>query len=214
MRGQRDHYQPVRSRLCAGNEPCIIVQAMLGLYPFTTSYIADLDAIQGNGKNEDVINTLQQEFPQLVFWLDKGLSSQEELSVPDHSSIKHVIGTETGITLDTLNEIVGTLPESVLSLDFRAGTFWGDAQLLKHPEIWPENIIVMDLARVGSSEGPDMELLHNIKSVSSGKNIYVAGGIRDMNDLQKLDENGVAGALVATALHNGTITGADISSLE
>ncbi len=214
MRGQRDHYQPVCSRLCAGNEPRTIVQALLGLYPFTTLYIADLDAIQGNGKNEAVINTLQKEFPRLVFWLDTGLSSQKELSVPGHSSIKHVIGTETGITADSLKEIVGTLPELVLSLDFKAGAFWGDAQLLQHPETWPENIIVMDLARVGSSEGPDMVLLKNIKSVATEKNIYMAGGIRDINDLQKLDENGVAGALLATALHDGSITGADISSLE
>lgn len=214
IRGQREHYQPVRSRLCAGSDPCTIVQAMLDVYPFNTFYIADLDAIRDEAENNHVIDHLQQQFPKLAFWLDAGLSSQKELSVTNRSSIKHVIGTETGITADTLKDIVGTLPEPVLSLDFKTGALRGDGQLLQHPEIWPENIIVMDLARVGSSEGPDMELLQNIRSVSTGKNIYMAGGIRNINDLQNLEENGVAGALVATALHDGSITGVDISSLE
>jgi len=214
VRGQREHYQPVRSLLCTGSDPCAIVQAMLNLYPFTTLYIADLDAIQSNKENKDVIDELQQEFPHLAFWLDSGKFRKEDFPDFHHSSTTYVIGSETGVTADMFDKLSAIISEPVLSLDFKAGIFSGEANILQHPEIWPQNIIVMNLARVGSSEGPDMDLLEKIKPLSTGKNIYMAGGIRNIDDLRKLDTSGVAGVLVATALHDGSITGADISSLE
>jgi len=214
VRGQREHYQPVRSLLCTGSDPCAIVQAMLNLYPFTTLYIADLDAIQSNKENKDVIDELQQEFPHLAFWLDSGKFRKEDFSDVYHSSTTYVIGSETGVTAEMFDKLTAIIPEPVLSLDFKAGVFSGDTGLLHQPELWPKNIIVMNLARVGSSKGPDMALLNNIKSTSAGKNIYMAGGIRNINDLKMLDDNGVVGALVATALHNGSLTGQELSALK
>jgi len=214
VRGQRKHYQPVRSQLCSGSDPCTIVQAILNIHPFTTLYIADLDAIQGNEEHKDVIDELQQEFPHLAFWLDSGKFRKEDFSDVYHSSTTYVIGSETGVTAEMFNKLTAIIPEPVLSLDFKAGVFSGDTGLLHQPELWPKNIIVMNLARVGSSKGPDMALLNNIKSTSAGKNIYMAGGIRNINDLKMLDDNGVAGALVATALHNGSLTGQELSALK
>lgn len=212
--GQRQHYQPLRSGLCTGSEPSTIVQAMLGLYCFTTLYIADLDAIQGNGNNNGIINRLRQEFPQLVFWLDAGKFRKEDFSGRHHSSLVHVIGSETGITAGMLNELTGILPEPVLSLDFKSGDFSGDTEILHQPQIWPRKIIIMNLTRVGSCQGPDMDLLHDIKSAAAGKKIYMAGGIRNTGDLRVLDDRGVTGALVATALHNGSITGQELAELK
>ena len=40
-----------------------------------------------------------------------------------------------------------------------------------------------------------------------------AGGVRDANDLALLARAGVSGALVATSLHNGKLTGAQIARL-
>jgi phosphoribosylformimino-5-aminoimidazole carboxamide ribotide isomerase len=36
--------------------------------------------------------------------------------------------------------------------------------------------------------------------------LYVGGGVRDINDLVELRKLGVSGALVATALHTGKIS--------
>ncbi|MFZ2076604.1 MAG: HisA/HisF-related TIM barrel protein [Xanthobacteraceae bacterium] len=43
--------------------------------------------------------------------------------------------------------------------------------------------------------------------------MYAAGGVRDANDLALLARVGIAGALVATSLHNGKLTGAQIARL-
>lgn len=210
VRGQRADYQPLKSGLYNSSDPHVAVQAFLNLYPFNTLYIADLDAIQGNAGNQDIIEKLQQDFPQLVLWVDSGLSRKEQLCTGNQPSIIHVIGSETGITVNMLADLTGNIPDLVLSLDFKAGKFCGDTEILKHPEFWPHRIIVMNLARVGTVEGPDMELLQFIKSVSGKNNTYMAGGIRNIDDIHLLYEHGVSGVLLATALHNGSITKEDL----
>ena len=40
--------------------------------------------------------------------------------------------------------------------------------------------------------------------------VDAAGGVRDARDLAQLERIGVAGALVATALHDGALKGADL----
>jgi len=214
VRGQREHYQPVRSGLCAGSDPSTIVQAILNVYSFTTLYIADLDSIRDNTGNRRVIDQLQQQFPQLAFWLDAGKYKKEDLMGTYQDSITQVIGSETGVTPDMLRDLTAYVPELVLSLDFKEGVFSGDTRLLQQPEIWPENIIIMNLARVGLSEGPDIELLYKTNALSAGKNIYMAGGIRNVTDLQMLENTGVAGVLIATGLHTGQITRQDITALK
>ena len=213
VRGQREHYQPVRSGLCEGSDPFTIVQAILGIYPFTTLYIADLDSIRGDGVNYPVVEQLQQQFPQLVFWLDAGKYTKKDFTGTHNESIRQVIGSETGVGTDFLLDLAGISPEPVLSLDFKETVFSGDSGLLQQSAIWPENIIIMNLARVGSSEGPDLDLLNKTSALISGKNIYMAGGIRNITDLQTLKHTGVAGALIATALHNGSLTHQDLSKL-
>ena len=64
----------------------------------------------------------------------------------------------------------------------------------------------MTLSRVGSGGGPDMMRLRNIQESSGDAFVYAAGGIRDAHDLGALRDQGVAGALVASSLHAGTLT--------
>ena len=214
VRGQRDHYQPIQSGLCKNSEPSTIVQAILNVYPFSTFYIADLDSIRGNPANSHVIDQLQQQFSQLHFWVDAGKFKKEDFPNVENNSITQVIGSETGISPDMFRDLTGVSPKPVLSLDFKEGVFSGDKKLLQQPDVWPKNIIIMNLSRVGSSEGPDIELLSRINAFSAGKNIYMAGGVRNIIDLQILEDAGVAGALIATALHNGALTHLEISTLK
>jgi phosphoribosylformimino-5-aminoimidazole carboxamide ribotide isomerase len=58
-----------------------------------------------------------------------------------------------------------------------------------------------------------MNRLANIKSRAIGRQIYAAGGVRDANDLASLARAGISGALVATSLHDGKLTGAQIARL-
>jgi len=59
----------------------------------------------------------------------------------------------------------------------------------------------MSLANVGSNKGPDYKLISNIKNIAGDRKIYVAGGVRDEQDLQALSDMEINGVLIASALH-------------
>jgi phosphoribosylformimino-5-aminoimidazole carboxamide ribotide isomerase len=71
----------------------------------------------------------------------------------------------------------------------------------------------LTLARVSSGAGPDVDRLAAVRAIASGRRIYAAGGVRDGADLTALAGAGIAGALVATALHDGRLRRADIDAL-
>ncbi|PPC82303.1 MAG: hypothetical protein CTY40_05070 [Hyphomicrobium sp.] len=98
----------------------------------------------------------------------------------------------------------------ILSLDFRGDDFLGPPDLLARPNLWPETVIVMTLGRVGSGAGPDFERLSGIIARADGRQVIAAGGVRNVADLEALAAIGVAGALVATALHSGQIKAGDL----
>ena len=64
---------------------------------------------------------------------------------------------------------------------------------------------MIDLARVGSGSGPPSGPSPSWPR-APGVAIYAGGGVRDDGDLRALETAGAAGALVATALHEGRIT--------
>src|SRR5437868_40616 len=68
------------------------------------------------------------------------------------------------------------------------------------------------LARVGSAAGPDLERLAAIRQLSGRRLVYAAGGLRHAGDLDELKNAGITGVLVASALHDGRLTRADIEA--
>jgi phosphoribosylformimino-5-aminoimidazole carboxamide ribotide isomerase len=68
-----------------------------------------------------------------------------------------------------------------------------------------DQIIVLDLARVGSEAGVNMPVLKEVLRNSNGK-VFVGGGVRDIKDIVELQNAGVFGVLVATALHSARIS--------
>ncbi len=72
-------------------------------------------------------------------------------------------------------------------------------------EMGVSQVIVLDLVRVGSGEGVNVDFLKKVIA-EVGVDVYVGGGVRDINDLVELKNLGVSGALVATALHTGKIS--------
>jgi phosphoribosylformimino-5-aminoimidazole carboxamide ribotide isomerase len=99
----------------------------------------------------------------------------------------------------------------ILSLDFRGDQFLGPRGLLERPEFWPERIISMTLARVGTGSGPDFERFGEISRQAGGKRIYLAGGLRGRDDALAAKACGAAGILVASALHDGRLSRADLA---
>ncbi|WP_286192319.1 HisA/HisF-related TIM barrel protein [Roseomonas genomospecies 6] len=215
-RGERGRYPPLRSSLCAGNDPVDVVGGLLGLHPFRTVYAADLDAIEGAGDNRAALARLKAAFPETGFWVDGGFRSADSVRGFVASGLGDAVLGSEGLEglepLAALKADPAAWTRVILSLDFR-DRFVGPPDLLERAELWPDRVIAMTLARVGSGEGPDWTRLAEVGRANPQARLFAAGGVRDGNDLRELAARGSAGALVATALHDGRIDGAALEAL-
>ncbi len=138
-----------------------------------------------------------------------------ESQLPEPIGMTHVLGSEAVGTLgdyEGLRKRAGA--SAVLSLDFRGETFLGPPGLSEDGELWPSRVIVMTLACVVTGEGPDLARLQEIVArAGTHRRIYAAGGVRDRGDLVALAQAGVAGALIASALHSGQIKTGDLEEV-
>jgi phosphoribosylformimino-5-aminoimidazole carboxamide ribotide isomerase len=204
--GQRDTYQPIVSWLSSTSGPSDVLAGLLRLHPFTKVYIADLDAIEKKDGHKQILGELTRQHPGLEFWLDDGGTAPAVLSVT--GNIRRVTGSES---MRDIGALRASGAAAILSLDFRGVDFLGPPDLLDEPSLWPDCIIVMTLARVGSNDGPDLERLAMVKQRAGARRLYAAGGVRDAVDLEALRRAGAAGVLVASALHDGRLSPADLA---
>ncbi|MBV1706267.1 MAG: histidine biosynthesis protein [Hyphomicrobiales bacterium] len=212
MRGERALYQPLRSPLTAGSAPVAVIDGFLRLAAFRAIYVADLDAIMGQGSHEREISALAQRYPGLEFLVDAGARNGDGLRrwLAVAANIAAVAGSETLAETHCLAELADN-PRIVLSLDFRGREFLGPPELWAAPETWPQRVIVMTLASVGSHGGPDWHRLREVAAMGQGRQIIGAGGVRDSHDLAALAETGTAAVLIASALHDQRLTQTDLA---
>jgi phosphoribosylformimino-5-aminoimidazole carboxamide ribotide isomerase len=211
--GDRASYRPLESPLSPTSDPVDIVRSLLAIYPFSTLYAADLDAIQGEGDNFAALRRIREAFPALQMWIDNGSADATAIeAIIDADLGAPVIGSESQPDAALLAQHSDSR-RVVISLDFRGDAFQGPREILAEPALWPSRAIVMTLARVGSGAGPDLERIAAIRSIAGGREIYAAGGVRDAGDLSALKAIGAAGALIATALHERRIVAADLKAV-
>lgn len=201
-RGERESYQPIKSVLTTKTDIYSVLDGFLALHAFDTFYIADLDAIMGQGNQQDLIEQVVKHFPKITFWVDAGYQKVQ----PFPSKYLPVLGSEC-FTDDNFYEILEFEKRFILSLDFGSnGEKLGSQNLFTKTELWAENVIVMTLNRVGSSQGVAIDLLSEFKRGCPKTNFIAAGGVRNRDDLAQLEKMGIEQVLVASALHSGAIT--------
>jgi phosphoribosylformimino-5-aminoimidazole carboxamide ribotide isomerase len=216
VRGQRREYKPIQSSLTTVVEPLAIAKTFKNL-GFTDLYIADLDSIIDCSTNFDVLKQITQE-TGLRLMIDAGITSLERAQrLVDAGVSKIVIGTETLQNKNFVAEAVKAFGNErvIVSLDLKgekvlvkmgfSGCLDPLCLLGEFKEMGISSVIVLDLARVGSGEGVNVDFLKKAKAKVE-MDIYVGGGVRDINDVVELDCLGVSGVLVASALHTGKIT--------
>jgi phosphoribosylformimino-5-aminoimidazole carboxamide ribotide isomerase len=212
--GARHLYAPIETPLSPTSAPKDVVAGFLSLHPFRTLYIADLDAIEGRGNHADVIATLEAAFPSVVFWVDAGIKDVGEARA--HLESRRgmiVLGSESLRDADVL-EALAQESRVILSLDYRGDDFQGAAEIALDSAFWPQRLIVMTLARVGSGAGPDLARLREIIARDENRHIYAAGGLRGAEDLAALAALSVSGVLVASALHDGRLDAKTLAELD
>jgi phosphoribosylformimino-5-aminoimidazole carboxamide ribotide isomerase len=216
VRGRRKEYQPLKSNLCASTNPVDVAAALKAL-GFGELYVADLDAITRGQANFSIFKNIADK-TGFELMVDAGIDTLKKAeSVLESHVSKVIIGTETLPSISLVAEAIRLFGNDrvVVSLDmmgervisgFRLGALKDPVAFLREfQEAGVSQIIVLDLARVGSGEGVNVpflrEVLRNMKV-----NVYVGGGVRDIKDLVELKGVGVFGVLIATALHSGKIS--------
>jgi phosphoribosylformimino-5-aminoimidazole carboxamide ribotide isomerase len=202
--GRRADYRPIVTPLSTTADIVDVARGMRSLHSFGTFYVADLDAIAGRPPNDAALARLSRlDAPDI--WLDAGFGDAGKLEAAlGHASLSPVLGSESQVDDALLRRFQGH-KKLILSLDFFADGFRGPPSFLDEPGLWPQTIIVMTLAQVGSGGGPDLALLKMIMAKAGKRQVVAAGGIRGEADIGALSELGVAAVLVATSLHEGAL---------
>lgn len=219
IRGKRAQYKPLQSILTQSTNPLDVAKTFKAL-GFSQLYVADLDAIIDCSSDFGILKQIVDE-TGLDLMVDAGVTSLQRADVLIQSGIsKLIIGTETMQSKEFVTEALKAFGNSrvILSLDLKAGkvlvgpNYTGPTeplQLLRElVAMGLSQVIVLDLARVGSGEGVDLEFLKQVKAI--GLNVFVGGGVRGIEDLVALKALGLSGALIATSLHTGKIDVADL----
>jgi phosphoribosylformimino-5-aminoimidazole carboxamide ribotide isomerase len=230
-RGQRAHYAPLLSSLVDGCEPVAVARALCAVSQTRSLYVADLDALTGEPVD---VATLAALSVVAELWVDAGAAAPERAADLARAGVaRNIVGTESlgldysGIRsagvpgmraagVPGMRAAGAQAPPLVLSIDLRDGRLIsprpelaGRGPVAAAPlatALGVRELIVIDLARVGSASGPPLAAVADLAAALPGCAIYAGGGVRDDADLRALESAGATGALVATALHEGRIT--------
>jgi phosphoribosylformimino-5-aminoimidazole carboxamide ribotide isomerase len=215
--GARERYVPISAiaGIPIDGDPLALARAYVERFGLTTLYVADLDAIGGDCVNTGVLERLAA---IAGLWVDAGISSPERARhAIGHGASLAVVGLETLTSFDALSATCAAVggERVAFSLDLRAGTpLLGshlpptslEALASSAASAGAGTMMVIDLARVGGRSGPDVELLARVHAAVPATPLFAGGGIRGSGDLARLADAGCAGALVASALHDGALS--------
>ncbi|MHA2379384.1 MAG: HisA/HisF-related TIM barrel protein [Candidatus Thorarchaeota archaeon] len=214
--GMRERYEPIRSKIVEGSDPTDVAEAFRHVFDVDEIYVADLDAISGTGNNIASVTQIAENVEVRIL-LDAGVRTKADverllgLGVP-----RVIVATETIQSANVLTEIAEHHSDTVIgSLDLMNGKTLGACSDFSHKRpsdvarmmesFGLRNLIVLELALVGSGKGPVHPGLIEVCR-STNMTTIAGGGVRNRDDLRELRSLGVEAALVATALHNQSIT--------
>lgn len=222
-RGARVAYRPIQSVLLQGTDPVALLRAYRETLERPAVYIADLDAIMGSGENLVIIAEMAAAEPQLELLVDAGIRSAEAAGqLLDSGAKKVIIASESLVSLDAASELLAALgtERALFSMDMK-----GRAVIWREPSTGPRHpcavaaalaslgfreAILLQMDRIGTGGGADTGLLGRVMTAAPGMQFIVGGGIHSAAELVLLQRAGASGALLATALHDGTITRQDL----
>src|SRR3954452_19527431 len=159
VRGDRERYGPLVSRIADGSDPVQLTRAVRKRFGLDELYVADLDAIGGGAGSAGVVAALAGEARVMV---GAGAASATAVAaLLELGAARVVVGTESLPGADALRRLRAELPDAplVLSLDLRGGRLLSpdpalagiaaiDA-LARLTDAGAREAIVLDLLRVG-----------------------------------------------------------------
>ena len=226
--GERERYAPASivgdARISPG-DALALASAYINLFRISDLYVADLDSIVDRNPPSALVRAIAQ--LDVTVWLDSGVRSAGEARAAVTCGARRVVvGLETMpsfAALETIGREIGS-DRTVFSLDLRNGyPIASSTGLTRHqPEelvrraadAGASTVIVLDLARVGTSSGPDLDLIQRIRTTTPTIRLIAGGGVRGVDDVLRLEQSGCDGVLVATALLTGKISVDDLDTVK
>jgi phosphoribosylformimino-5-aminoimidazole carboxamide ribotide isomerase len=205
VRGERSLYEPISrySRIVSSSDPLGVLKEVRP----KEVYVADLNLLTGSGDNLAAIANISRIAKTMA---DIGITLADDMDYLP-KGITPVLGTETA-SMNLIDEAV-LQRDIVVSIDMnRRKVITRDPELMLAPlevirrlnGIPIDGVILLELDRVGTTLGLDTDFLEKAVSVSDHP-LILGGGVKGVEDLQTLEDLGFRGALVATAVHNGSI---------
>jgi phosphoribosylformimino-5-aminoimidazole carboxamide ribotide isomerase len=225
--GQRARYRPVVSVIAQRADPKTVAQALVETTGARELYVADLDAIAGSEPDWSAYGDIASAGATLL--IDAGIRDPDQAqTVAEYAGRQPLLtgiiaSLESSVGPRELAAVLAAVGSErcVFSLDLKDGlpmtsaSSWGECSAEQIADLAVQigfrRTIVLDVARVGVSGGPGtLPLCRGLRSRYPQLEIIAGGGIRDVSDLEHLAESGCDAALVASALHNGTLTASDV----
>lgn len=219
--GQRQHYRPLVSCWTRSTNPLDVIQALSETFGLREFYVADLDSILFRRPNWKTLESLQH--LGLRIWLDGGFHDwQDVFQTVRELDVFPVVGLETwklspGAENASFSRSASALHRpAMFSLDARGGT-WLAPDACSHQKTpadlaswaWQQgfdHLLALDLAAVGTGQLHwTTRLLEAARPGAPQALWYAGGGVASPDDLERLKQMGIAGVLVASALHDGRI---------
>ena len=209
--GDRRNYQPI-----AGGDAVALATSYLSHPQVSALYVADLDAIEQRSSNDAIVRALVALGRPV--WLDAGITTVAQATHALALGVATVVvGLETLTSFDALREVCDAVGGNrvAFSVDLRNGEpiIAGTLAERSTPErlaalgvdAGAGTIIVLDLARVGTSAGIDTALMTSIRRAVPHVALIAGAGIGDLKELPQLARFGCDAALVATALRSAVL---------
>ncbi len=228
--GRRQEYRPIVSRLTSSSRALDVANALASHFGRRELYVADLDAIGGGEPSWSLYSALHEQGFRL--WVDAGIRRMAQAHRLADAGIDSILaGLETLSGPAELAKMAQAFGERlVFSLDLHQGKPLGElnpwrAGSVNAPvnaedvaeeavRLGVRRLLVLDLARVGLDGGTGTrELCARLCARHPQLSVSAGGGVRHRGDIEELRNCGVQAVLVASALHDGRLTRADVEGL-
>jgi phosphoribosylformimino-5-aminoimidazole carboxamide ribotide isomerase len=178
-------------------------------------HVVDLDAAGRSGTNRPIVLELARD-SRVPLQAGGGIRSTEEAEeVLGLGTERVVVASRAWQDAEWRAEVVRRLGGRVaFSLDVNNGILRLRGWTIDGPTLHEalemargsgvRHLVLTDIAREGTGEGPDLGLVERIRREFPGE-LQVAGGVASRAELRRLASAGVAGVIVGRALYDGTL---------
>jgi phosphoribosylformimino-5-aminoimidazole carboxamide ribotide isomerase len=184
----------------------------------THLHLVDLDgAKEGTGVNEEIILKLAKDL-KMSIEVGGGIRTLDRIDKLLTNGIdKVILGTAAIENKELLLKALDKYGKAiVVGIDARDGKVCGNGWLKESnldyidfsktmANYGVDNIIVTDISRDGTLEGVNLEMLKKLKEEVNIK-ITASGGVKNIEDIEKLKELDIYGAITGKAIYSGELS--------